>query len=185
LWKEIDSQEAIRRIEHSIQADTFQDAEGRLGIRAQLTSAQSGIKYVGNHEVFEYEANLSKDDIYSQVEIYYLDDPSTDKFSMVTRTNLLAIYKYHVNRTLPIYTSLTTTAQANTLASAFINAMMKPIHSFTVPRVLFTCLPGDLIYFSRSRFFNSTGSTNNKLLRILSIGKAQSAGRTTIKSEEV
>jgi hypothetical protein len=185
FWKDVDSQEAIRRIEHSIQSDTFQNAEGQLGIKAQLGTAPSGIKYIDNCQVFDFEMQLSRDDVYSHVEVSYLEDPSNDKFSVVTKANLLAIYKFGVNKTLQLTTALTTAAQANTLASGIISAMMKPTVRFTVNRSLFGCMPGDLIYFNRARYFGAAGAVSNKLLRIMSIGKSQSGGRTTITAEEV
>lgn len=185
LWKEIDSQELIRRIERSIQADSFQDAQGRLGLKEQLSSAPSDIFYVQNAHVFDFAIGRSKDSIYSEVIIYYGENPSTDKWSSITKTNNSATFKHGVSRPLEIYTALSSSSDANTLASAIVSLLDKTTLSFGVKRSLFGHMPGDLIYFTRTRYFDSTGTANSKLMRILSISKGQSNGRTTITAEEV
>jgi hypothetical protein len=185
LWKEIDSQELMRRIERSIQADTFQTAEGKIGIKPQITTAPSNVAYIPNAHIFDFSMEKSGDSIFNEINVYYSEDSSTDKFQCVNRQVPSAVWKYGISKPLDIYTALASEAEAISLAAAIVSLLDKAIITFTVPRTLFCHLPGDLIYLTRSRYFNSSGAANKILLRILSISKNQSGGRTTITAEEV
>jgi fibronectin type 3 domain-containing protein len=186
IWKELDSQELIRRIERSIQADSFQDEEGRLGIKVRLTAAPSDITYIPNAFVMnDFGMSRNQDSIYSGVNVWYGENPSEDKFALVQKTNASATYLHGAVKTLDVYTALVTEATANTLGAAIVALLDKFKVKLTVPRVMFCAQPGDLFYLTRSRYYNSNGIASNKLMRILSISKQQSAGRTQIVAEEV
>lgn len=186
LWKEVDSQEIIRRIEQSAQAYTYQTDGSKLGIRAALTAAPSDIKYIPASHVLDFRMGLSRDDVYSRVEVYYSEDSSTDTWSMVAVDNLAAERLHGTKNTLPpIYTILTTSSDAQALATAVAGLLMKPTVDFTVTRCLFTIKAGDLVYFNRDRYYGAGGTASNKLLRVLAVKKQQAAGRTSITAEEI
>ena len=185
LWKECDSQEIIRRIEQSAQAYSFQASESKLGIRAALTTAPSDIKYIPASHILDFRMGISRADVFSRVEVYYNEDSSTDTWSMVAVDNLAAERLYGTKNTLPpVYTTLTTASDAQTLATAIAAQLMKPTIDFTVPRLLFTAIAGDLVYFSRDRYYGQGGTASNKLLRVLAIQKQQGRGRTVVQAEE-
>ena len=186
LWKEIDSQELIRRIEHSIQADTFQDAEGRLGIKVRLTGAPSGISYIPNEFVMDgFSMSRNRDSIFSEINIWYGEDSSQDKFSLLRTLLPSATYMHGVSKVLDVYTALSSASDAATLSDAVVDVLDKTKVMLTVPRVLFTHMPGDVVYLTRDRFFKPSGTANRRLMRILSISKQQSGGRTQVILERV
>jgi len=76
-------------------------------------------------------------------------------------------------------------ADTETLAALVLADLNKQKISFTVPRNLYTNFPGDLIYFNRDRFPSLSGVASNLLVRILSISKQYSSGRTQITAEVV
>jgi hypothetical protein len=185
LYKDQPSQEIIRRLEHSIQADSYQDAQGRLGLRAAMTTAPSDIRYIPNAHVFDLSVAKDKESLYSEVNVYYAEDPKADTMSRALRSYPAATYRLGISRSLDVDTYLTTAADAEALGVAVTALIDKPIVSFTVSRCLFSAMPGELVYLTRTRYFGSSGMANNLLLRLLSIGKLCSAGRTEIKAEVV
>jgi hypothetical protein len=185
VWKETDSQELIRRIERSVQAYTYQNAEGKLGLRVSLTSAPSDIVYVLNAHVLDFGMSRSRDAVYSTVNVWYAENTSADKFALYQGSNTQLSYKYKVTQPLDVYTALTTASQAADLAADITGLLDKERIAFTVPRCLFLAMPGDLIYLTRTRYYDTSGTAGNKLLRVLSVAKSFVGGRTTVVAEVV
>jgi hypothetical protein len=185
LYKDQSSQEIIRRLERSLRASSYQDAQGRLGLRAAVTTAPSDIRYIPNAHVFDLSVAKDKESLYSEVNVYYAEDPKTDTMARALRSYPAATYRLGINRSLDVDTYLTSAADAEAMGVAITALIDKPIVSFTVSRVLFSAMPGELVYLTRDRYFGSSGTAANLLLRILSIGKSYSAGRTEITAEVV
>jgi hypothetical protein len=184
-WKDTDSQDLIRRIERSIEAYTFQSADGKLGIKVPLTTAPTDIFYVPNEYILGFSMGRNKASLYSLVNVYYGEDASIDKYALQQVTNNQLNYKHKVSQPLDVYTALNTSALAATLGSNIVALLDRARITFTVNRSLFTHQPGDLIYFTRDRFYDQSSTASNKLLRILSISKLHSSGRTEITAEVV
>ncbi len=195
MYKGENSQDIIRKIEHSMRAYSGQDSQGRLTLRAALTAAPSDIKYIPESFILELAADQNQDSLFSEVNIWHSESMKDDKYLRCNAPNGQMPWKYGVTRTLDIYTALTSAADAKALSTAIIPMlgdtaivqapMPKGPYTFTVPRVLFNALPGDLVYASRNRFYSLSGVASNLLLRILSITKSPSSGKTTIKAEVV
>lgn len=185
VWKDTDSQELIRRIERSIEANTFQAADGKLGIKAALTSAPSDIFYIPDAHVIDFSMSRDKYSLFSTVNVYYGEDPSTDKYSLQQCGNSQLTHKHGVAQSLDVYTALTSSSAATSLGSDIIDLLDRFQVHFTVPRSLFTHQPGDLVYLNRTRYYNENPVAANKLLRIISISKSFSSGRTSITAEVV
>ena len=185
LWKEQNSEDVIRMIEHSIQVYSLQDSDGRLGLRVPQTAAPGDIKYINEPYVFDVSIEQNQDSVFSEIDVYYGESQKDDKFSRVERSINQATWKYRCRKSLDVYTALGSEADAEALAQDIQDILdLDPI-TFSVPRILFTCLPGDLIYFNRSRFYSAGGMANNLLLRLLGISKLISSGKTQIKAEVV
>jgi hypothetical protein len=185
IWQETDSQELIRRIERSVLAYTFQSADGKLGMKAALTSAPSDVSYIPDAHVVDFAMSRDKQSLYSSVNVYYKENPSTEKYLLQQCDNTQLTYRHRVRQVLDVYTALTSAADAVSLGSSIIGLLDRVRISFTVPRCLFTHHPGDLIYFSRNRYYSPNPTASNKLLRILSISKRFMAGQTEIVAETV
>ncbi len=176
--------EVFRKIEQSIQSYTMQDTEGRLGIRAEQTAPASGAPYIWDAQVFDFEAERTADRIFSGLDIYYAENRDGN-YSLLQVPLPVMTWKHGVNKTLEIKTALATEADAAALGTAIKNKMERAPITFTVPRVLFLNLPGDVIPFNRNRFPSLAGTAANLPIRILGISKRISGGKTEIKAEVV
>ena len=185
IWKETGSQEFIRKIEQSIMAYSIQDASGRLGLRSQQSVAVSGIKYIPSIKVLDFGIEQNQDSLFSEVNFWYNENPSEDRFSLLTKTINTVPWLYGVSKTLDIYVAISALADVETLAALVLADLNKQKISFSVPRTLYTNFPGDLIYFNRDRFPSLSGVASNLLVRILSISKQYSTGRTQITAEVI
>lgn len=176
--------EIFRKIEQSIQSYTMQDTEGRLGIRAEQTAPASGAPYIWDVQVFDFEAERTADRIFSGLDIYYAEDRDGN-YSLLQVPLPVMTWKHGVNKTLAIYTALNSAEDAAALGTAIKEKMERPPIKFTVPRVLYLNLPGDVIWFNRNRFPSLAGIAANLPIRILGISKQISGGKTGISAEVV
>jgi hypothetical protein len=185
VWKDTDSQELIRCIERSIEANTFQAADGKLGLKVALTSAPSDIVYVPDAQIIDFSMARDKYSLFSMVNVYYGENPSEDRYSLQQCGNNQLTYKHGVSQPLDVYTALTTSAAATSLGSNIISLLDKMQIHFVVPKTMFASQPGDLIYLTRTRYYDSNPTAANKLLRIIKISKSFSSGRTEIDAEVI
>jgi hypothetical protein len=185
LRKAKDSGEVVRIIEQTIQSYTMQDGEGRLGIRAEQTTPTSGAPYVWNVHVFDFKAIKSQDQLYSEIQISYGEDPSADIYAVTQILRPSITWRHGVNKTLPITVALSDIEDALGVGLAIAEVMERQQISFTIPRVLYTCLPGDIIYFNRTRFPSLTGTAANLPVKLLGISKLISSGKTAITAEVI
>jgi len=181
----VNSSEYIRTIEQSIQSYTMQDAGGRLGIRAEQTTPLSGAPYVWNLHVFDFQTARSQDQLYSAINVYYNENLQNDIYSLSQTLRPTMTWRHGINKSLDLYVALADASDAAALGTAIADMMQRQQISFTVPRVLYTCLPGDVIYFNRTRFPSLSGTAANLPVRILGISKLISSGKTSITAEVV
>jgi hypothetical protein len=180
-----DSAGIIRTIETSIQSYTMQDAEGRLGIRAEQTAAASGAPYVWNCHVHDFAALFSQDRLYAGVNVYYNENHQDDVFSVYQQSLPAMTWKHGIKKSLDIYTVLSTAAQAQALATDIAGIMERQRIEFSVPRMLYNVMPGDVIYFTRDRFPSLSGTASNISIRVLGISKQIGSGKTGISAEVI
>ncbi|MHB8053670.1 MAG: DUF2341 domain-containing protein [Candidatus Aminicenantales bacterium] len=187
LRKGEESTDVIRMLERSIRSYTVQNAEGKIGIRTERTAAESGAPYVWNAHVLDQDQELNTQQLFSEIDVYYAEDPSKDDtYALAKRVVPQITWKYGINKAMdPIYTYLSSEVDALALCNAIVTAMMRPPVKFRVPQILFGCLPGDIIYYSRDRFPSADGTASAKPVRILSITKQKSQSRTIIEAEVV
>jgi hypothetical protein len=175
----------IRTIEQSSHAYTMQDAEGRLGIRAEQAIPASGAPYVWGLHVFDFASAQEQDQLYSAINVYYAKRPENDIYALSQTSRPIMTWKHGINKCLDLYVALAEASDAAALGVAIAAMMERRQITFTVPRVLYTCLPGDVIYFNRSRFPSLSGTAANLPVRILGIAKLISSGKTEITGEVV
>ncbi|MFA5284154.1 MAG: hypothetical protein WC347_01025 [Smithellaceae bacterium] len=185
IYKEENSQEIIRKLERTLQAYSDQDASGRLGLKAEQTTASTDIKYIPEAYIRDFGSSKDQSNIYNAVNVFYAENPSTDVFLSITKTNPQTPWKDGVQKTLDVYTYLTSSTDADALGIAILAMFGRRPFTFTVNRGLFTSMPGDLIYVSRKRFPSVTGTAANVLMRIQKITKQFSSGKTQITAEVV
>jgi chitodextrinase len=185
LHKTQDSGDAVHVIEQTIQSYTMQDGAGRLGIRAEQTTPASGAPYVWNVHVFDFEAIKNQDPLFSEIKISYAENPASDFYfhNQIIRPPIT--WRQRINKSLDICIASADLEIAFEAALAIADQMERQQISFTIPRVLYTCLPGDIIYFNRTRFPSLTGTAVNLPIKLLGISKLISSGKTAITAEVI
>jgi len=179
------SGDVIRQIEHSLRAYSIQDVEGRIGLRPIETAASSDARYVRNHQIFTHRQGKKFDDIFYEVTVYYNLSPKTGYHQWVKQYLEATATKYRTSQALPIYTFLTTEANATTLLSNITGDLDKETITAEVSLLLLNVMPGDIIKYSRDRYYSAAGTASEKDLRILGITKSISSARTTFTAEEI
>jgi titin len=188
------SDNVIKTIEHSIRAYTFQDGWGRIGLRVARTTAPTDIKYVGNTQIFSIAKAQTRESLYGRVHVHYNENPQTERYQWINKTLNVLNWKYGPQgdestsenlQQLDIYTYLPTEADANLLGDEIVDLLEKKVVSLETSGILYPCQAGDLFYLSRNRYYDSAGTANNKLMRIISITKQAGNRRCSITAEEV
>lgn len=181
---EVPFDEIVRTIEHSIEAYTFQDEFGRLGIKPQQTTVASNAKYIISTHIFGHSQKKDKSSLFWKVNVYYNKDYD-DNWEVKTATKNEIYWKYGVTEKLPIYTYFSGASPADDLATSILNLLNKEQIDDELSMLLFDVMAGDLVVFSRNRFYNSTGTANEITLRIIKISKSPASGKTSITAEVV
>lgn len=186
IQKTTSSETIIRTVEQSIRAYTYQDNQGRLGLRYLTSTPASNARYIRNHHVSDFLRERSLGDLYSGVRVFYSQNPQKDdEWENVLASNSQAGHEFRVSKVLEIKTYLTTEAPTMTLAAAIRDELNKAPVSFNVPAIMFGSQAGDLFYFSRDRFPSMDGAANEVVMRTLSIQKQIGARKTAIGAEVV
>ena len=181
-----DSQRFIRDLEVSLGSFTSQDAEGRIGLKALTTTAPSSAIRVSDHQLFGLESEKARDALsYSAVEILYAQDPQAQLWERVKRTSVVLAAKYGAVKTLTLETYLTTEADAIVVADAILAGLEAGRVTFPAGSVAFGVQPGDLIIYSRERYFDEQGTAVEKTLRVLKADKDVASRQTMIGAEAV
>jgi hypothetical protein len=188
------SDNVIKTIEHSIRAYSFQDGQGRIGLKVALIAAPTDIKYVASTQVFSISKSQNKESLYGRVHVHYNENPSTERYQWISKPLNVLNWTYGPQgdeaaaenlQQLDVYTYLPTETLANTLGDEVVALLEKKYISLETSGVLFPCKAGDLFYLNRDRYYDLAGTANNKLMRIISITKQASGRRVSVKAEEV
>jgi len=179
IERKIPFDEIVRSIEHSIESYTFQDEFGRLGIRPQQTVVASNVKYVISSHIFDHTQKKDRSSLFWKVNIYYNKDLD-DNWEVKTATDNNIYWKYKITEELPIYTFFSAPAHALALATSILSLLNKEQIEVDIPMTLFGVMPGDLIKFSRVRFYDTDGTASEITLRVIRISKSPASGRTLI-----
>jgi len=185
IEKEISFDEVVRTIEHSVEAYTFQDELGRLGIRPQQTVVASKAKYIIGSHTFSHFQKKGKSSLFWKVNIHYNRNLQTDDWEWKTATDDEILWKYGMTKELDIYTYFSVPSHANDLATSILNLLNKEQIEDELPMLLFDVMPGDLVKFSRDRFYDSDGVASEITLRIIKISKSPASGKTRATMEKI
>jgi hypothetical protein len=185
LYNEASSDDVIKKIERSLRAWTCQDTQGRLGLRAQQTTAGSDALYVRDYHISNFKQSKDLNSVYRQVDLGYAENPQTQKPTVLTKYNTGSEYYSGAAKTLPVDTYLLSESDALVAASAALDELDKTFVEFDAPLFMFTALPGDLFYLSRNRGYCNAGTYNESLCRILGISKSLFSQQIHVKAEVV
>jgi len=185
LYENTSSSDIIRQLEHSIRAYSFQDIDGKIGIRPDLSAALASSRYVRNHHIFTHSQTKRLEDNFYEITIYYDKNSQTGVYEYLRHYQNEATWKYRIANALEIYTYLTNSSDAQTLIDALIALLDKETIESEVSLLLLNVMPGDIIKYSRDRFFSAAGAAEETSLRILSITKSPASGRTRFTAELV
>jgi len=174
--------EIVRTIEHSMEAYTFQDEFGRLGIKPQQTTVASNAKYIISNHIFNHSQDKDRSTLFWKVNVYYNKDYD-DNWEVKTTTENEIYWMYKITKKLDIYTYFTSPSHAADLAASVLNLLNKEQIEDELSMLLFDVMPGDLIKFSRTRFYDLDGAASEITLRVLRISKSPTSGRTSITAE--
>lgn len=185
LYKDTPYREIVRTIEHSTEAFTFQDPEGRLGLKTQLAAAESNAKYIENYNIFNHRQSKSRKLLFWKVNIFWNENPQLQQWEVKSAQDDDIWHRYKNRNELNIYSYFSVPSVAQDLADAILTLLNKETIENTVSMLLFDVMAGDIIKFSRDRFYSTTGSAIEMDLRIIRISKSPASGQTTITAEIV
>ncbi len=188
LYKDTPYREIVRTIEHSMEAFTFQDPEGRLGLKTQLAAAESNAKYIENYNIFNHKQSKTRQLLFWKVNIFWNENPQLQEWEVKSAQDDDIWYRYKNRNELNIYSYFSAPSAAQELADAILGLLNKETIEDTVSMLLFDVMAGDIIKFSRDRFYNADGRVlagEEIDLRIIRISKSLASGQTTITTELV
>lgn len=185
FFKDTAFDEIVRNIEHTTEAYSIQDEEGRLGIRPQQTTVPLSAKNIEGHQVFGHSQDVDKASLYWRVNVYYRSDPQSQDWEMVSDEDDTIFWKYGVRKELNIHCYFSSSASALALAANVLNLLNKSYMEDTLPMLLFDALPGDAMKFSRTRFYDTSGTAVELEVRLLSVDKNPQDGTTDITAEKI
>jgi fibronectin type 3 domain-containing protein len=172
------------RIERSILAFSYQDGQGRIGLKTTPATAPSNVIYVGEQYVTAFSMKGGKDSRYREIQVCYNESQGTEKFQYACATLNTMTWKYGVQGTLDVETALTNLADAETLRASIIAALDRPEIDMTIKRILYPAEIGDVFYLTRGRYFSTAGTAANVQLRITGLDKSAD-GNIAVRAEEV
>jgi len=185
LYEDTPYDEIVKNIEHSRKSYTFQDTQGRLGLKPQISVTPSNVKYIRNHHIFDHLQNKDKKSLFWKVNVYYGENPQNQDWLKKTATNNEVYWKYGTTKELDIYTYFYSPSYAQNLANDILALLNKQVITDTLPFLLFDELPGNLIKYSRNRFYSSSGVADEITMRIIKISKSPASGKTFVDMEPV
>lgn len=185
LYKEKGLEDIIRTLEHSIKAYSRQDESGKIGLKTAQITALLGARHILDFQIFDFSQEKGVDSLYKDVGVFYNEDSRAETWTVKTEFDADLFNKYNVEEPLDIITYLKNSADAESLITAILALLDKDFIEFEVPVVLYGRLAGDLIKFSRTRFYDADGTASNITLRILRISKMPASGKTGITAEVV
>ncbi|GAJ13015.1 unnamed protein product, partial [marine sediment metagenome] len=180
----------IHRIENSLRANTFQDEKGRIGLQVAQTTPLSNVVYVENFHIAEggHSQEKGTDYLFKEINVYYKEDleEGKKKWEIVTKSLPEFVWKYAKTgplKSLDIRTYFVNDVPASALADDIAIKLAQLEAGFfheTLPWVLYGCKAGDLIKFSKTRFFSELGKAEEITVRLLKLDKMISSKQSTI-----
>jgi len=175
----------LRTIEHTTEAYILQDGDGRLGLRPLQTVVPSRAKYIWDFQSKQHKHNKDQKSIYWKVRVYYKEDPQLGTWLHTDAMDDNIDSKFEVKKMLPVHTYFRDSVNADALATNILGLINKTYIKDTLPAILFDAFPGDLIGFSRTRFFNADGTADELTMRLIRVGKSPKTTSTDVIMEPV
>ena len=185
LYKDQPYREIVRTIEHSSEAYTFQDTEGRLGLKVQLAVAESKTKYIRNYNIFNHQQSKARKLLFWKVNVFYNELPQSQEWEVKSAQDDNILYRYKNRNELNIYSYFSAPSPAQDLATSILALLNKETIEDAVSMLLFDVSAGDIAKFSRTRFYDADGTASEVDLRIIRISKSPASGQTSITAELV
>jgi len=185
FYKDTPYDEILETIEHTTEAYILQDGDARLGLRPLQTVVPSKAKYIWNFQSKGHRHNKSRGSLYWKVKVYYGENPQSQEWEIKEATDEDIKRKFGIEKDLPINTYFRDPSNAQALANTIIGLLNKTYIVDELPMILFDVFPGDLVPFSRDRFFDSSGTAAEVALRILRVEKNPQTGITGVIMEKV
>lgn len=175
----------LRTIEHSVQAVTFIANDGRIGLQPLTDDDPPGVKYIKEEMISDFSRMHLMESVFDWIRIHYDEEPQTQTFLIESYFyEAMRIKKRLTKQPLDILTYLTTQADAQTLLAAVTDWIDVDYVTFNANGLLMNSYPGQIFRLQRTRDFNSSGSSNDVKMRIISITKNFSTKRVKIVAEE-
>lgn len=187
VYKDTNFNEIIKTIEHSTEAYITQDGAGKIGLRPLQATVTSKAKYIWNFQSRGHKHRKNRNSLYWKVKVYYNENVQTQEWAVAEAENADIKWKFKKEwiKELPVYCYFQATANAESLATAILSLLNKTFIVDKLPMILFDVFPGDLVPFSRTRFFDSSGTADEVSLRILKIEKNPQNGVTSVTMGKV
>lgn len=187
IYKNTNFNEIIKTIEHSTEAYITQDGSGKIGLRPLQTIVSSKAKYIWDFQSKGHEHRKNRNSLYWKVKVHYNENVQTQEWATVEAecTDIKWKFKPEWVKELPVYCYFQATINAQALATNILGLLNKTSIIDELPMILFDVYPGDLVPFSRTRFFDSNGTASEVSLRILRIEKHPQRGTTSVEMEKV
>jgi len=186
IYKDTPFDEIAKNIEHTTEAYILQDGQARIGLRPLQTTVPSKAKYIWNFQSKGHKHSKDRSSLYWKVKVYYNEDPQLQEWEVKEATNNNIKWKFGIEKELPpVHCYFKDPSYAQTLANNILNLLNKTPIEDELPMELFDVFPGDLLPFSRDRFFDSNGTASEVTLRVLRTEKSPQTEKTKVKMVKV
>lgn len=130
----------------------------------------------------DWEVKIDDSFLRNKVKIQYDQNPKTQEFKEVEKSNMEVLYKYEVRETLTLVVYLREKSDAETIAQAIQNMCSSPIKVVETSCGVkaFKLFPTRKVKITRKRAVDSSGEWNEKVFRIRQIVKDTSLEQTRI-----
>jgi len=186
FYKDTPYDEILKTLEHTTEAFILQDGDARLGLRPLQTTVPSKAKYIWNFQSKGHRHNKDRDSLYWKVRVFYGENCQSQEWQVKEATDNDIKRKFGVEKELSIYTYFRDPSNAQALATKILSDYLNKTYiTDELPMILFDQFPGELIPFSRTRFYDISGTASELSLRILRVEKNPQTGKTGVTLEKV
>ncbi|GAG78808.1 unnamed protein product, partial [marine sediment metagenome] len=151
-------------------------------------TAESSAKYIGNHQVFAHQQSRTRSSLFWKVNVWYNEKPQSQEWDIKWAQDDAIWYRYKNRNILNVYSYFSYPYDAQALATSILTLLNKETIKDTLPMLLFDVMAGDIVKFSRDRFYNVDGRVvagSEISLRIIKIEKSPASSQTSITAEIV
>ncbi len=178
-------EDIMRKLEHTLTAFTYPDGDGKLGLKYFQSAAAYDVRYIKNHQIFEFEEQSEPRNRYYKVIVYYREIPHLQEWKSKEAEDLDIRQEKSTEKDIKIYTYLYDSVTAQELADKILLFANTDYILFNVSTLLYDRFPGEIIKVSRDRAYNAAGVADEDDMRILRMELLPSDRHTQIVGEWV